>query len=86
MPDRHADLTAPGFDPLFNGLADHPMRADIGRRCRFVAPTCPAERDTFTVQTVQRDFTGQVVYRVVGDADAQGFGRPAPAHAIAWVD
>ena len=71
---RHPDIEKLGF--LFD-VGETPLHKDVGLRCRFKHPECPAERDGFTIVAVQRSWDGRIVYRVVGDDDLHRFGRPA---------
>lgn len=59
-----------------------PLDANIGRRCRFVKPCCVAEKDVFTVATVQKNWRGELCYRVVGDSDIHKFGRVASPEQV----
>lgn len=70
------------------GLFDVPITeldADIGRRCVITDPRCPAEQDTFTVATTQKNYRGDVVYRLVGDADFHKFGRPCDPARVRFI-
>jgi len=62
--------------------SDDELSRNIGRRCVFIHPTCPAEFDIFTICAVQRLFDGTRAYRVVGDKDEHRFGRPARPEEI----
>lgn len=62
------------------------MDANIGRRCIFIAPTCTAEQDNYTVATVQKNCRGEVCYRVVGDDDKHNFGRLASPNELKFTD
>lgn len=72
-----------------NGLFDvepTALDANIGRACRFIAPTCAAERDTFVVATTQYNYRGELCYRVVGSTDTHRFGRCASPSAIEFIE
>jgi hypothetical protein len=62
------------------------MDANIGRRCVYINPECGAEHDTFTVATIQKDWTGNLCYRIVGDSDTHRFGCPASPQRIRFID
>ncbi len=72
------------------GLFDVPpcdMDLNVGKRCRFTTGRCLSEKfDTFTVVGVQKNYRGDLVYRVVGDEDVHRFGRCASPEDIEWVD
>lgn len=59
---------------------------DIGMRVLYMAPSCVAEWDVFTVEAVQRIFDGSFAYRVVGDMDKHRFGRVARFDAVKPAD
>lgn len=67
-------------------VPDTELDRNIGRRCVFINPSCPAEAiDTFTVCGVQALFDGSLAYRVVGDLDTYRWGRPAKPHDIRFM-
>jgi hypothetical protein len=79
--DMHKEIET--FPELFT--SDKEMSQNIGRRCRFVSPSCHAEFDMFTVCAVQTIYDGSLAYRVVGDKDNRRFGRPARANEIKFL-
>lgn len=58
---------------LFN-TGETALSEDIGLRCRFINPRCPAEQDDFTITAIQKNYRGDLCYRVVGDTDSHSFG------------
>ena len=52
-----------------------PLDLEVGKRCRFVRPTCPAEKETFRIVAVQKNWRGEFCFRVQSRADS--FGRVA---------
>jgi len=65
---------------LFN--VSDPLSEDIGLRCLYKNPSCIAEQDAFTITAIQRDYKGDIIYRLMGDNDKTGFGRPASPDKI----
>lgn len=53
-------------------LDDHPLQEDVGMRVRYLKPTCAVEYDTFTIGFLQRDYRGDVCYRLFQDNDSIG--------------
>jgi hypothetical protein len=47
----------------------------VGRLCRFVNPSCPAESGEHLIAGLQKNYRGEICYRVVTDSDS--FGRVA---------
>lgn len=43
---------------------------------------CLVRQEEFTVQAVQRDYRGDLCYRVVADSDIHKFGMPAHSYEI----
>lgn len=66
-------------------LNDSELSKNIGRRCVFMDPTCPAEFDIFTICAVQKLYDNTTAYRVVGDKDEHRFGRPARQEKIKFI-
>jgi hypothetical protein len=62
------------------------MDENIGRRVRFTNPKYPAYYADFTIQAVQRNWRGDLVYRVVSDEDEHGFGCCAATDEIHFID
>ncbi len=51
------------------------MEANIGRRLRYDEPTCGVEHEDFTIVCIQKNYKGDMCYRVVEDSDKRMFGR-----------
>ena len=79
--ELHHELT----DLAMFNASDENMEKDIGRRCTIIDPKYPIEHGLFTVQGVQYIFDGSLAYRIVGDADVHGFGRPARKGTIKFI-
>lgn len=74
----HADLDNIRKSP--GGLFDTPITEldlNIGKRGRYLNPTCLIEYNEFTIQTVQYNYRRELCYRVICDGDVHGFGRVA---------
>lgn len=89
------DLLTPALHPKLEafrtpgGMFDvEPCELDLnlGRKCRFTKPSCTDEQDVFTVCTLQKNFRGDICYRVVGDQDSHRIGRVALPTEIVFID
>jgi hypothetical protein len=72
-----------------NGLFDvEPCEMDmnIGKRAKFLNPTCLIENDWFTIVGVQKNYQGIKCYRVVADSDKHKFGQVADSYKLEIFD
>lgn len=71
------------------GLFDvEPCELDlhVGRRGRVRDPKWPVEREEFVIAGVQKDYTGQIVYRVIFEkSDLHRFGSPLSPERVEFV-
>lgn len=61
------------------------MDLNVGRRGRFVAPTCEDEEQEFEIVGIQKNYRGEVCYRVITDGDVSRFGRVAHPSTIKLI-
>lgn len=66
-------------------IQDSELAKNIGRRCVFINPQCPAEFDIFTICAIQKMYDGSFAYRVVGYKDEARFGRTARPNEIKFI-
>ena len=56
----------------------NPHDLNVGKQCRFIKPRCPAEQGTHTIKCLQKNYRGDICYRVTGGpGDPHNFGRVA---------
>lgn len=79
----HPQLSGEGFAPLFGGQFPAEMLANVGKRVRYIKPSCLVEERDFTIGGVQRDYRGVFCYRVYWDGD--DFGRVAQLDQIEFI-
>lgn len=73
IPRIHRDLSPLQCE---GGLFDVPpssMDLNIGRKVRYVHPQCVVEHDVHTIVAVQKNYRGDICYRVTSSNDS--FGR-----------
>jgi hypothetical protein len=59
------------------------LGANVGRWGAWIEPSCGVEKNIFQIAGIQKNYCGEVVYRVTGDWDSHNFGCPVePAKAI----
>ena len=74
----HPELEALRYEGGLFDVEPHPNDLNVGKKCRFVKPRCPAEQGTHTIKCLQKNYKGEICYRVTGGPyDAHNFGRVA---------
>lgn len=61
------------FSHLSN-IGNTSLVEDIGLRVKYINPKYPAQFDNFTIILIQKDYRGELCYRIVGDKDKSQFG------------
>ena len=49
-------------------VSNHNMEQNIGKHVKFKNPRCLIEREIFTIEGIQRIYTGEISYRVFSDS------------------
>jgi len=74
----HPELEALRCEGGLFDVEPHPNDLNVGKKCRFVKPRCPAEQGEHTIKCLQKNYKGEICYRVTGGPyDAHHFGRVA---------
>ena len=73
----HQDINIPEFDHLFKIEGTHEKENDIGKKCRFASPTCPHQELEFVIGSLQKDWKGEICYRVYTTEWNDTFGTVA---------
>lgn len=85
--ELHPDLESLRCDGGLFDVPPHPNDLNVGKKCRFKEPKCPAENGTHIILCLQKDYRGEICYRVTGGPfDANKFGRVAHFDEIEIID
>jgi len=69
--------TAPFYKKgdLFD-VGSHELEKNIGKKCKFIHPSCGVQHEIFTIVHLQKDHKGDVIYRGTCESDTGNFGYP----------
>jgi hypothetical protein len=84
-------IASPELLPFYskNGLfdaSDRELEQNIGRKCRFLNPTCTVENEIFTIIHLQKNWHGRVIYRGLCESDTHNFGRSISPEQIEFIN
>lgn len=53
-----------------------PLGSNIGRWGAWIKPSCGVQHNIFQIAGIQKNYRGEVIYRVTGEWDFHNFGAP----------
>jgi hypothetical protein len=87
--NKNLFIASPDLLPFYENGAlfdakDSELEKNIGKRVKYINPSCGIEHETFTIVHLQKDCFGRVIYR--GFCEGDQVGRPICPELVEFID